>query len=212
MKHINTFVLRILPILLFFPANLNCEAKKYQIKCLNTPIITINKQPLKVGDWFNDDAVINWTKDTQAMRVLGEDNKVYTISAKRYKKEKCTKFSDFIACTKSFASRGTHTLKQDLQDIFENEFEIIDEIHIDLSEIKDLPDATIFLILSNDDSIPPLSLKPENGLLIITREDIENITELNTQTPMTVKFVLPNSEDETIITQYFEIILLSLVE
>lgn len=190
-------------LLIFIATAMICKGMKYQIKYLNTPTITINQQPLKVDDWFNDDAVINWDKDTQAMRVLGEDNKVYTLSAKRYKESKSKKFSDFIAFTKPMASRGLHTLTKDLQAILENEFEILDELQIDLSEVKELPEGITFLISSNDDTFQPLSLKPENGILIISRVDIDQIPNQNGPIPLTVKFILPDSDEEILITGWF---------
>lgn len=208
MKALDTNIKKLFPLLIMFLSSLSGGAMKYQIKYLNTPTITINKHPLKVGDWFNDDAVINWDKDTQALRVLGENNKVYTLSAKRYKESKSKKFSDFIAFTKPMASRGMHTLKKDLQAIFENEFEILDVLQIDLSEVEDLPDGITILISSKDESAQPLSLTPENGMLIITREDIENISNAALNIPLTVRFVLPDSSEEIIVSEWFEVFLL----
>lgn len=188
------------------------NAMKYQIKCLNTPTITINQQPLKVGDWFNEDAVINWDNDSQAMRVLGEDNKVYTLSAKRYRESKSKKFSDFIALTKPMASRGLTSLTEDLQDIFENQYEILDEIHIDLSEIEGLPDDITFLISSDENLSEPLSLKPENGMLIIKRQDLKDISPSEgSSISLIVKFTLTDSGEEIFVTNWFELWLLLLI-
>ena len=195
-------------ILILLFTILNCEAMKYQIKYLNTPTITINQKQLTAGDWFNDDAVINWEKDSQAMRVLSEDNKVYTISAKRYKDSKSKKFSDFIAITKLMASRDTHTLIKDLQAIFEKEYEILDELQIDLSEVEDIPEDITILISSTDESIQPLSLTPENGVLTIDRNDIENMLSQDGSISLMVKFVLSDSKEEYLITRWLELIIL----
>lgn len=116
---------------------LTCSAKKYQIKVLNTPSITIDKKEAKIGDWFDDQSVIVWSKDNQAMRVVSEDNKVYTLSAKLYKEAKAKKFSDFILYTKPLAARGKKDLDliEQLAERFEQDFIMLDEIVIDLSDI-----------------------------------------------------------------------------
>lgn len=166
---------------------------------------------MKTGDWFNDNAVINWEKDSQAMRVLSEHNKVYTLSAKRYKQSKSKKFSDFIAYTKPMASRGMHSLKKDLQEILENEFEILDELQIDLSEVKDLPENITFIISTKDETCPSLSLKPGNGILTLTREKLDDFLKEDETIPLTVRYALTDSEESPItITQWLEILVLNL--
>lgn len=124
---------------------LTCSAKKYQIKVLNTPTTTIDKKEAKVGDWFDDQSVIVWSRDNQAMRVVSEDNKVYTLSAKLYKESKSKKFADFIIYTKPLAARGTNNqdLIEQLAERFEQDFIMLDEIVIDLSDIE-LPENTSF--------------------------------------------------------------------
>jgi hypothetical protein len=125
-------------------------AMKYQIKVLNTPTVTINDKELKVGDWFDDQAIITWSKENQAMRVLSEDNRVYTLSAKLYKEIKANKFSDFILYTKPLAARGNGTLDllESLEEKFDNYFIMLDEIVVDLSDIE-LPGNLSIYFISN---------------------------------------------------------------
>lgn len=131
---------------------LTCSAKKYQIKVLNTPTITIDKKEAKVGDWFDDQSVIVWSKDNQAMRVVSEDNKVYTISGRLYKEANAKKFTDFILYTKPLASRGVNDpdLIEQLAERFDNHFVMLDEIVIDLSDIE-LPEECYFYFNHNLD-------------------------------------------------------------
>lgn len=194
-------------MLIAFFTVLGCGATKYQIKYLNTPTININQRELKTGDWFNDDAVINWEKDSQAMRVLGEDNKVYTLSAKRYKESRSKKFSDFIALTKPMASRGLQTLRNDLMQVFENEYEILDELQLDLTDIEELPDG-ITILLSARNSEETVSLKPENGIVTLYRETIPTPSASEETIPFTVQFRLPDSDESHLITTWFELTLL----
>ena len=146
--------MRIFKILIFISciiSTLNCAAKKYQIKVLNTPSITIDKKEAKVGDWFDDQSVIVWSKYNQAMRVVSEDNKVYTLSAKLYKESKSKTFADFIVYTKPLAARGTNNLDliEQLAERFDQDFIMLDEIAIDLSDIE-LPNNAVFRLYSSE--------------------------------------------------------------
>ncbi len=148
-----------------------CSAAKYQIKVLNTPTITIDNREAKVGDWFNDQSVIVWSRDNQAMRVVSDENKVYALSAKLYKEAKAKKFSDFILYTKPLAARGTKDLDliEQLAERFDQDFLMLDEIVIDLSDIE-LPENPMFhfneTIRNNKHQ---LSISPRDGMLIIKR-------------------------------------------
>lgn len=147
---------------------------KYQIKVLNTPTITIDNKVAKVGDWFDDESVIVWSKDNQAMRVVSEDNKVYTLSAKLYKESKSKKFSDFIIYTKPLAARGSNNadLIEQLAECFDNDFILLDELVIDLSEIN-LPDNCYFQLNTiseeNNHEISYIAT-PKHCMLNITRQ------------------------------------------
>lgn len=173
---------------------LTCSAKKYQIKVLNTPTITIDKKEAKVGDWFDEQSVIVWSKDNQAMRVVSEDNKVYTLSAKLYKEAKAKKFSDFIIYTKPLAARGTKDLDliEQLAERFDQDFIMLDEIVIDLSDIN-LP-SSIQFVLSNVTEYRRIGCKFEDGNLIISRNDINQIAEEDAGT-VSLQILLRNSSD-----------------
>lgn len=152
---------------------LTCSANKYQIKVLNTPTITIDTKEAKVGDWFDDQSVIVWSRDNQAMRVVSEDNKVYTLSAKLYKEAKAKKFSDFILYTKPLAARGTKDLDliEQLAERFDNHFVMLDEIVIDLSNL-DIPyDSKFQFVQKNNDmkTILCFDVDPNENCLHIER-------------------------------------------
>ena len=153
-----------------------CSAAKYQIKVLNTPTITIDNREAKVGDWFNDQSVIVWSRDNQAMRVVSDENKVYTLSAKLYKEAKAKKFSDFILYTKPLAARGTKDLDliEQLGERFDQDFIMLDEIVIDLSAIDAFNDTSFCFIQNKNDKDFEISFEkiPVNGVLKIVRTDI----------------------------------------
>lgn len=169
-------------IISFLLTALSASAMKYQIKVLNTSSITIDNKAAKVGDWFDVQSVIVWSKDNQAMRVVSEDNKVYTLSAKLYKESKSKKFSDFIIYTKPLAARGTNNLDliEQLAERFDNTFVMLDEIVIDLSDI-DVPQNMIFhfSINNNNDGSCYFEVKPENGFVVIQRPYILNLYNID---------------------------------
>lgn len=166
-------------IICFLLTALSASAMKYQIKVINTPAITIDNKEAKVGDWFDDQSVIVWSKDNQAMRVVSEDNKVYTLSAKLYKESKSKKFSDFIIYTKPLAARGTNNLDliEQLAERFDQDFIMLDEIVIDLSNIE-LPDSTTFrLYSSNNLTSKYIEITPYKKKIILLRSALLQLTD-----------------------------------
>lgn len=185
---------------------MSLSAMNYQIKVLNTPIITINGKELKVGDWFNDQAIITWNKESQAMRVLSEDNRVYTLSAKLCKEIKAKKFSDFILYTKPLAARGNDslTLKEVLEEKFDNNFIMLDEIVIDLLGIELPKNLTLYFITKNNEN--------KKGNFVISKSTIKlnrtAIEELNlhNQKNLSVNIYMQVGHDNPIlITNYMDI-------
>lgn len=156
-----------------------CSAAKYQIKVLNTPTITIDNREAKVGDWFNDQSVIVWSRDNQAMRVVSDENKVYTLSAKLYKEAKAKKFSDFILYTKPLAARGTKDLDliEQLGERFDQDFIMLDEIVIDLSDIELQDNASFRLYLSEDSNSKYLEVIPIAKFFSISRMSLNQLCD-----------------------------------
>ena len=156
-----------------------CSAAKYQIKVLNTPTITIDNREAKVGDWFNDQSVIVWSRDNQAMRVVSNENKVYTLSAKLYKEAKAKKFSDFILYTKPLAARGTKDLDliEQLGERFDQDFILLDEIVIDLSDIELQDNASFRLYLSEDSNSKYLEVIPIAKFFSISRMSLNQLCD-----------------------------------
>lgn len=198
-------------IISFLLTALSASAMKYQIKVLNTPSITIDNKVAKVGDWFDDQSVIVWSKDNQAMRVVSEDNKIYTLSAKLYKESKSKKFSDFIIYTKPLAARGTNNLDliEQLAERFDQDFIMLDEIVIDLSDIE-LPEGCAFVFFSREKKYQIMA-KPKDGRVHLLRSYVNR--DCNNSLDSIIKFdVFLNCESESIesVTDCMEIEFLSL--
>lgn len=190
---------------------MSLSAMNYRIKVLNTPTITINGKELKVGDWFDDQAIITWSKESQAMRVLSEDNRVYTLSAKLCKEIKAKKFSDFILYTKPLASRGNGslTLKEALEERFDNSFIMLDEIVIDLSSIELPKNFTLFFKTKNKED--------KKGKFIISKStaklkrELFNKLNLNDANKLSLNVYIQVGKDEPIlVTAHMDIEILPL--
>ena len=181
---------------------MSLSAMNYRIKVLNTPTITINGKELKVGDWFDDQAIITWSQESQAMRVLSEDNRVYTLSAKLCKEIKAKKFSDFILYTKPLAARGNDslTLKEALEEKFDNNFIMLDEIVVDLNNIK-LSNNDVFYVEFRNVQMP---LFINDGFIHLKREDIVKLWKIENES---FKVSIYGRFGDTIrnITNHFEV-------
>lgn len=199
-------------IFCFLLTALTASAMKYQIKVLNTPTITIDNKTAKVGDWFDDQSVIVWSRNNQAMRVVSEDNKVYTLSAKLYKESKSKKFSDFIIYTKPLAARGTNNLDliEQLAERFDNTFTMLDEIVIDLSGIKLIGDTYIEIHFEPRNQYLKKIVSPSNPDISISRSEIQYWDEYSSSLLLNV-FLSNRLADKTLITKSFEIEVLPLI-
>lgn len=190
------------------------SAMKYQIKVLNTPTISIDNREAKVGDWFDDKSTIVWSKDNQAMRVVSEDNKVYTLSGKLYKESNSKTFADFILYTKPLAARGVNddSLIAKLQERFDNDFVMLDKIIIDFSDI-DLPENTFFrfyLTENVDAKSNYLEIKPIDGIITISWPSLLFMKELDGDTINMVVILYIGSRKIGIVNESLEISILPL--
>lgn len=190
---------------------LTCSAKKYQIKVLNTPTITIDKKEAKVGDWFDDQSVIVWSRDNQAMRVVSEDNKVYTLSAKLYKESKSKKFADFIIYTKPLAARGTNNqdLIEQLAERFEQDFIMLDEIVIDLSGIELSKDINLEFYFEPLKQSFKKAISMSTAQVLIHREDIQFWSDHSSHLTMDV-YISNGLIGKVLISNLFEVEVLPL--
>lgn len=190
-----------------------CSPAKYQIKVLNTPTITIDNREAKVGDWFNDQSVIVWSRDNQAMRVISDENKVYTLSAKLYKETKAKKFSDFILNTKPLAVRGTNddSLIEQLKQRFDQDFILLDEIVIDLSDIS-VSKNDYFILERNHNNRTQIIVHPKKHNILIKRYDLVSNEDIE-EPYMSFKVIFhPLKGVESIVSEDFEIDVLPLIQ
>lgn len=178
---------------------------------VNNPLSYYNLMEANVGDWFNDQSVIVWSRDNQAMRVVSDENKVYTLSAKLYNEAKAKKFSDFILYTKPLAARGTKDLDliEQLAERFDQDFIMLDEIVIDLSDIN-LPKNSFFKIISKEKNTTIIA-DSKFGHICILRSSINN-NDINTSTSIIRFNVFFNwdSNSNEFVTDCLEIELLPL--
>lgn len=146
---------------------------RYQIKLLNTPTITINGEKAKVGDWFDDKAVITWDNEKQAMKVLSEDNHIYTLSAKTYKNTKANTFLDYIVAVKPMIARGSSSLKERFEELQYGGCVLMDSLYLDLSD-TDLSEEDVLTGEIIDSTGHPFTFEfiKEGDYIVLLREHL----------------------------------------
>lgn len=93
------------------------RAETYVIKKLNTPTVRINTTDMKVGDSFSDGAVIYWSSEKQAMRVLSSKNEPIYLRASGDVKP--ARVRTLVAGLGKLSSRATCTSMADHKQAFE---------------------------------------------------------------------------------------------
>lgn len=183
------------------------SAKRYQIKMLNTPNIVIGGKSYKVGDWFDDRSAIRWSSPKQAMKVVSDDNKLYTLSATSYRKSKPKTFKDFIFFVKPLATRGGRDdVFSYLEQAFDAEYVMMDQIAIDLTSCT-LPPDSYFVFTGEDERGQLIEFQvSHNGKeLFINRNEIEGGLNLSGQIITLRVELVPKNGNKKLITKYLEI-------
>lgn len=108
------------------------HAETYVIKKLTTPTVRINDQDMKVGDTFTDGAVVYWSSERQAMRVMNSRNEPIYLRATGDKKP--ARVRTLVAGLGKLSARATCTSLADHRQAFEGvngrPNEIIDSISV----------------------------------------------------------------------------------
>lgn len=110
-------------------------ATKYKILFLNHPKVLINGRLAKVGDTFNEKAVIRWTEERQAMKVMDTaTGKRFLMTSKPSEKEEMTAY-EILTRNKHLSTHAPGDKSQISDfDLLENsispEYDLLDEIEI----------------------------------------------------------------------------------
>ena len=110
------------------------EAKEFKILFLNYPQIWINGKASKVGDTFDENAVIKWSKERQAMKVIDIDSKKrYLMVCKPTDKKEQTILS-ILTNVEHLSTHGPENQMVDLFDQLANNiqqaYDLLDSIAI----------------------------------------------------------------------------------
>ncbi len=126
---------RITLFLLFACLSMYLYADKYKILFLNYPTLHINGKPAKVGDVFDDNAIVRWSKERQAMRVFNLDKKKQILMVAHVVDPKGNSISDILTANKHLSTHRTSsqtppTLLRMLNTTFEKQYDLMDTITI----------------------------------------------------------------------------------
>lgn len=200
---------RILAITLLLVIVQAISGKTFEIKVLNTPSITIDGKELKVGNHFDENAKISWRSDSQAMKVLSDDNHIYVISPKIFAKYHVKTFIDYLTSVKSVTVRtgwtDFPTTTDDHRAIFEGCFVLLDSLSFNVGWTVD--DNSYFEATTNDLGAEKLSFKiPYNGKeLFITKELFDSLPDSISSISLTVKYIESEFGESTVITDSLDI-------
>lgn len=113
------------------------RADRYKIIFMNYPTLHINGKTAKVGDVFDDNATVRWSKLRQAMKVYNLDKKKQMLMVARTVDEKGTSIRDILIANKHLSTHSTYSdtaesneLKK-LQHMFEWQYDVLDKVEIE---------------------------------------------------------------------------------
>lgn len=195
---------RILSVIFCALSMIIATARTFEIKVLNTPTINIGGKDLKVGNHFDEHAIINWSSDKQAIKVLSDDNKVYVISKGLFSKNDSKTFADYITSIKSATVRNDGEnfpiTVDDHRAILEGNFVLLDSIQVKVgwrTNESSYFEAFINNVGQNDFSF---IIPSHENILTISRLDIPKLPSDCGSITLTVKYVEKEYDDTTEIT------------
>jgi len=102
---------------------------------MNYPTLHINGKPAKVGDVFDDKAIVRWSKERQAMRVFNLDKKKQILMVAHTVNPKGNSITDILTANKHLSTHSTSSqtppsLLRMLQHTFEKQYDLMDTIKI----------------------------------------------------------------------------------
>lgn len=128
--------MRRITIFLFFACcSVFLYADRYKILFMNYPTLHINGKPAKVGDVFDDKAIVRWSKERQAMRVFNLDKKKQILIVAHTVNPKGNSITDILTANKHLSTHSTSSqtppsLLRMLQHTFEKQYDLMDTIKI----------------------------------------------------------------------------------
>lgn len=113
------------------------SADKYKVLYVNNPEILVNGKACKVGDVFDDAAVIKWSKERQAIRVYNLDKRKQEMLVAYKVTPHGVNVKDILTGNMHLSTRDNDTETSierynKLSKVFAPSYELMDEIVIDL--------------------------------------------------------------------------------
>ena len=180
----------------------NIFADKYKILFINTPSVVVGNQTLHVGDMFDEESVINWESQKQAMKVQNLRTKqIRLFTSMQFSKSKSIK--DFFLKQNHLSTRGGVLLdEEELKKALNGFFYMIDAI--DFSTILLVDEMANFSIKIDDKEFV---LPEDNGKITIKRELFDSKKDIH---KVSIYYNDKSSDSRTLITDEMTIELLPL--
>ena len=150
------------------------HADRYKILFMNYPTLHINGKAAKVGDVFDDDATVRWSKLRQAMKVYNLDKKKQMLMVAHTVDAKGTSIRDILTANKHLSTHSVYAgtaesseLKK-LQHMFEWQYDVLDKVEIE--SVVPLSDKQYFnATYYYGDTRISKRLNSENGKVVIDK-------------------------------------------
>ena len=144
-------------------------ADNYKILYLNSNHILINGKPAKVGVEFNEKAVIKWTEDRQAIKVIETNSHVRYLMVARLNEGNNLTPEEILTRNKHLSTHDDATttnniikLKSDLED----SYDLLDVIEIPTKLIQDKSHYFLCTYQYGDTKLTKKLTNDQNALLI----------------------------------------------
>lgn len=113
------------------------RADRYKILFMNHPKLLINGKTAKVGDVFDDNAIVKWSKERQAMKVFNLDKKkqmlivAHSVTPDGNSVQEILSDNKHLSTHSAYMGVGEPNALTKLQNMFEWEYDMLDKVEVD---------------------------------------------------------------------------------
>lgn len=151
----------------------NAFAERYKVLSMNSSHVLANKRPIRVGDTLNDQTIITWSQERQALNVFCLENRrqylmvAYTLNGNgRSVKEFLLSQQHLSTHDGDGRTPGFHTR---MRRLFDTRYALLDSIEISTEGIRFPETSYLLATFTYGDAIVSKRLEQHNGNIIIDR-------------------------------------------
>lgn len=148
------------------------QADTYKVLYINHQRLWINGKEAKVGDTFDDNAIVRWTAERQAMRVYNLTCKKQMLMVANTLTPKGSTVKDILTARKHLSTysrleSARPNLYQLMQGMFENHYDMMGAVEIPCPDTLDISNGYFRATYQYGDTRITQKLHREKGVVII---------------------------------------------